>query len=262
MNKKGFTLTELLVVVVILGIIAGLSIPLIRNLSNMFEKKKYENYADSVLAAGKIFNDSYNEDLFGHNEYGCAYITYDKLVERKLIKDIEIDEMTCDSPKTYIRVIKQKDKYAYKTFLTCGTKREDGTMKKVLIKMPKQIPEMDPDSCTGVNSGNLSAAFKLYNQNQGAPVQLTMIFNIFVLYTLFNQLNCRVVDGSKNIFARIKNNPLFIFIEIFEFVVQFIIIEYWNVVFKATKNGLTCHQWLICILLSTLTLVLDYILKL
>ena len=113
-----------------------------------------------------------------------------------------------------------------------------------------------------VNSGNLSAAFKLYNQNQGAPVQLTMIFNIFVLYTLFNQLNCRVVDGSKNIFARIKNNPLFIFIEIFEFVVQFIIIEYWNVVFKATKNGLTCHQWLICILLSTLTLVLDYILKL
>ena len=113
-----------------------------------------------------------------------------------------------------------------------------------------------------VNSGNLSAAFKIYNQNQGAPVQLTMIFNIFVLYTLFNQLNCRVVDGSKNIFARIKNNPLFIFIEIFEFVVQFIIIEYWNVVFKATKNGLTCHQWLICILLSTLTLVLDYILKL
>jgi magnesium-transporting ATPase (P-type) len=113
-----------------------------------------------------------------------------------------------------------------------------------------------------VNCGNLSAAFKLYNQNQGAPVQLTMIFNIFVLYTLFNQLNCRVVDGSKNIFARIKNNPLFIFIEIFEFVVQFIIIEYWNVVFKATKNGLTCHQWLICILLSTLTLVLDYILKL
>ena len=165
MNKKGFTLTELLVVVVILGIIAGLSIPLIRNLSNMFEKKKYENYADSVLAAGKIFNDSYNEDLFGHNEYGCAYITYDKLVERKLIKDIEIDEMTCDSPKTYIRVIKQKDKYAYKTFLTCGTKREDGTMKKVLIKIPKEIPEMDSASCTGVNSGNLSVTADLTQAN-------------------------------------------------------------------------------------------------
>ena len=113
-----------------------------------------------------------------------------------------------------------------------------------------------------VNVGNLSNAFKLYNQNQGAPVQLTMIFNIFVLYTLFNQLNCRVVDESKNIFARIKNNPLFIVIEIFEFIVQFIIVEYWNVVFKATKNGLTCHQWGICIILSTFTLALDFILKL
>ena len=113
-----------------------------------------------------------------------------------------------------------------------------------------------------IEYGNLSAAFKLYNQRQGSPVQLTMIFNIFVLYTLFNQINCRVVDGSKNIFARLKNNPLFIIIEIFEFIVQFVIIEYWNVVFKATKNGLTCHQWGICILLSLSTLVLDFILKL
>ena len=113
-----------------------------------------------------------------------------------------------------------------------------------------------------VESGNLSRAFKLYTQNQGSPVQLTMIFNIFVLYTLFNQINCRVVDESKNIFARLKNNPLFIIIEIFEFAVQFIIIEYWNIVFKATKNGLTLHQWGICILLSSFSLVLDFIMKL
>ena len=112
-----------------------------------------------------------------------------------------------------------------------------------------------------LNYGNLSNAFKLYIQNQGAPVQLTMIFNIFVLYTLFNQLNCRLVDGTKNIFARITNNQLFIFIEIFEFVVQFIIIEFWNVIFKATKNGLTYQQWGICIFLSSLTLLLDFILK-
>ena len=109
--------------------------------------------------------------------------------------------------------------------------------------------------------GNLSNAFKFYNQKYGAPVQLTMIFNIFVLYTLFNQINCRIVDGNKNIFARIKNNPLFIIIEIFEFVVQFIIIEFWNVVFKATKNGITYQQWGICIILSSFTLILDFILK-
>ena len=128
------------------------------------------------------------------------------------------------------------------------------------VQIKKEM--MNNDMCKEYsNYGNLSNAFKLYSQNQGAPVQLTMIFNIFVLYTLFNQINCRVVDGSKNIFARIKNNPLFIFIEIFEFVVQFIIIEFWNIVFKATKNGITCHQWGICIILSSLTLILDFILK-
>ena len=108
---------------------------------------------------------------------------------------------------------------------------------------------------------NLSKAFKLYNKHQGAPVQLTIIFNIFVLYTLFNQLNCRVVDGSFNIFARIRNNKLFIFFEIFEFVMQFIIVEFWNIIFKATKNGLTLYQWGICILLSSASFVVDFILK-
>ena len=108
---------------------------------------------------------------------------------------------------------------------------------------------------------NLSKAFKLYNKRQGAPVQLTLIFNIFVLYTLFNQLNCRVVDDSFNIFARIKNNKLFLFFESFEFVVQFIIIEFWNVIFKATRNGLTWQQWGVCILVSSVSLVVDFVLK-
>ena len=111
------------------------------------------------------------------------------------------------------------------------------------------------------NYNNLSKAFKLYNKRQGAPVQLTIIFNIFVLYTLFNQLNCRIVDGSFNIFSRIKNNKLFIFFELFEFVIQFIIIEFWNVIFKATRNGLTIQQWGICIFLSSLSLVVDFLLK-
>ena len=217
MNKKGFTLTELLVVVVILGIIAGISIPLIRNLSNMFERKKYENYAESVLSAGKMFNDSYNEDLFGHNEYGCAYITYEKLVERKLIKDIEIEDMTCDSSKTYIRVIKQKDKYAYKTFLTCGTKKENGTMNKALIKIPENIPEMDPDSCTGTSAGNLSVTADMSQANGKADkvkkktrikiASGTGIENDIVLYAKWSQsTNDYNNSGFERVNFKVKEN--------------------------------------------------------
>ena len=66
-----------------------MSIPLIRNISASMEKRKYKTYLDSVVSASKLYNDSYSEDLFGHNENWCAYITYEQLVNKNLLKDIE-----------------------------------------------------------------------------------------------------------------------------------------------------------------------------
>jgi len=154
MNKKGFTLIELLVVVVILGIIAGLSIPLIRNLTTTFDKRKYQSYADSVLYAAKLYNDAYKEDLFGHNKNGCAYVTYDNLVEKQLLNDIEIEGMSCNSAMTYVVVTKQGDKYGYSPYVGCG-KKADGSVEAITVKLPKSIPEMDTVACAGAEQNNL-----------------------------------------------------------------------------------------------------------
>ena len=108
---------------------------------------------------------------------------------------------------------------------------------------------------------NLSNAFKLYNRREGGPVQLTMIFHIYVIYTLFNQLNCRIIDENKNVFARIKYNLLFLVIEAFELSMQFMIIEYWNYIFKASRNGLSFIQWSICFAFASLSLIIDFFLK-
>ena len=58
-NNKGFTLVELLVVIVILGIITGLSIPLLRNVRENNQKKEYNTYMDTLKYSAKLYIDSY-----------------------------------------------------------------------------------------------------------------------------------------------------------------------------------------------------------
>ena len=155
MKRKGFTLTEMLVVVVILGIVSGMSVPLIRNLSTVFEKKKYETYADTVTASAKLYTDSYSEDMFGRKEYGCTYITYENLTDKGILKDINIDNVSCDSDKTFVRVIKQKDKYSYRTYLGCGVKENNNTV--VVTRYPEgTLEEINYNSCTGSNPNNIN----------------------------------------------------------------------------------------------------------
>ena len=89
-NKKGFTLVELLVAIAIMGIITAIAIPMIRNIREGNENKQYQTYAESLKHAAKLYLDSYEEDMFGRQETGCAIITYNQLKSRNLIKDIPL----------------------------------------------------------------------------------------------------------------------------------------------------------------------------
>ncbi len=47
-------------------------------------------------------------------------------------------------------------------------------------------------------------------QAQFKPTQhFTMIFNAFVLMTLFNEINSRKIHGERNIFKGLFSNPIF-----------------------------------------------------
>ena len=153
MKRKGFTLTELLVTIVILGIISGLSMPLIRNLMSNFEKNKYKTYSSTVLAAAKLYNDSYSEDIFGRKTYGCGYITYEQLTDKDLLKDISDDKLTCNSEYTFVKVFKRRDKYSYKVFLGCKEKKNSSSE---IVRYPEDTTEViDAESCTGSLNNNI-----------------------------------------------------------------------------------------------------------
>ncbi|XP_076260861.1 plasma membrane calcium-transporting ATPase 3 isoform X2 [Rhynchophorus ferrugineus] len=94
---------------------------------------------------------------------------------------------------------------------------------------------------------------------RGAPIgsgpsqHFTIIFNSFVMMTLFNEFNARKIHGQRNIFEGIFTNPIFYTIWIGTTASQFVIIQYGGVAF-ATK-ALTLEQWFWCLFFGIGTLL-------
>ena len=105
-------------------------------------------------------------------------------------------------------------------------------------------------------------AYDTYVHNNANSSHMTIIFNVFVIYTLFNQINCRVIDDNFNIFIRIGNNLFFPIITLSELVLQIFLIQFGGDAFKCTERGLSLMQWLISIGFSLVTFLLSIIIKL
>lgn len=84
---------------------------------------------------------------------------------------------------------------------------------------------------------------------QDCQVHFGLVFNIFVMMQLFNQVNARKIYGEKNSFAGILDNKLFLLIMAAEFGGQVLMVEAAGVVFKTT-GGLSLIQWGVCLVLG------------
>jgi len=87
----------------------------------------------------------------------------------------------------------------------------------------------------------------------------TIIFNTFVWFQIFNEINSRKVNNEFNIFERFFDNSLFSIILLCTIGMQILMVE----VFGDFSNtvGLTVSEWFICIGLGSLSLPLGTIVR-
>ncbi|KAL4712465.1 hypothetical protein ACJJTC_007481 [Scirpophaga incertulas] len=86
------------------------------------------------------------------------------------------------------------------------------------------------------------------------PTQhFTIIFNTFVMMTLFNEINARKIHGQRNVFQGLFTNPIFYSIWIGTALSQVVIIQFGGMAFSTA--GLSVDQWLWCLFFGAGTLV-------
>ena len=126
-DRRGFTLIELLVAITIIGIIMIMTLPAIHNLQRKNQEKKFDDYERTVLEAAKVYEDQYEEDLFGRSDTGCAHIDFNSLVQKKLLATTKISGYECKSSNNGIIIRKIKGTSYYEVYLTCDNGKPSGT---------------------------------------------------------------------------------------------------------------------------------------
>ncbi|CAB9496586.1 Plasma membrane calcium-transporting ATPase 2 (Fragment) [Seminavis robusta] len=80
-------------------------------------------------------------------------------------------------------------------------------------------------------------------QEFGNSTHYTLIFNSFVWMQLFNEINCRKLEGECNVFSGILNNSLFCGILLTTAVLQVLIVQFGTVAFAVAEGGLSGEYW-------------------
>uniref|UniRef100_A0A3B5QZN8 Calcium-transporting ATPase n=1 Tax=Xiphophorus maculatus TaxID=8083 RepID=A0A3B5QZN8_XIPMA len=99
----------------------------------------------------------------------------------------------------------------------------------------------------------LFAGEKFFNIDSGRNAPLhsppsehyTIVFNVFVMMQLFNEINARKIHGERNVFEGVYKNPIFCSVVLGTFALQIIIVQFGGKPFSCAP--LTIDQWLWCV---------------
>ena len=119
-NEKGFSLVELLAVVVILGLLSAVAIIGVNSIIKNTEKKHYDTQRNTLKMAAQSYTQD-NRSSLPKTIGSSTEITLKTLQEKKYVDEIKNRQgATCDATKSYVKVFKySKDGYNYTSYLVC-----------------------------------------------------------------------------------------------------------------------------------------------
>ncbi|KAI8137844.1 PMCA-type calcium-translocating P-type ATPase [Fennellomyces sp. T-0311] len=102
--------------------------------------------------------------------------------------------------------------------------------------------------------------FHLGDTPHDQAVLRTIVFNIFVFLQVFNEINCRRIDNTINVFKDIFDNWIFIAVQVVVVLGQVLIVTFGGIAFKTVP--LTPMQWLVTVLIGALSIPVGTIIRL
>lgn len=102
MNKKGFTLIEMIGVIIIMALILMIIFPATSKLLKDNEEKRFDYYYDIVTKGSDVYASSRRDDLGGVDGVGCIDdIKLSELIGGDYITEFDEEEVTCGTPSEF-----------------------------------------------------------------------------------------------------------------------------------------------------------------
>lgn len=108
MNNRGFTLTELIVTIAIMGIITMISYPAIDKLQISHQQDLYETYEKAIKVGAQLYVDKYSRDIFEEDRDTCVYVYFKELKSEQLVKDFRSKKnVSVNEDQTFVKISKE-----------------------------------------------------------------------------------------------------------------------------------------------------------